>query len=128
MIVDGLDCDSLQIAWFKTICEGTSGLAESDAAAYRKLWLTGGVSPPQQNSPGILAQAWNLASSLAAFIADGCETVSPEDYSARLAICDTCDRRQGNFCRECGCNLSLKATGRAFKCPLNKWPPQVTNP
>lgn len=72
--------------------------------------------------PGFSARVWNLTKALTAFVADGLKTVTPEQYQERLQICDTCDRRQGGSCLECGCNLALKAKGRAFKCPLGKWP------
>ena len=72
--------------------------------------------------PSLLQQAWNLAGSLADFIADGCKTVTANEYRQRLEICDSCDQRRDNRCTKCGCRLSLKARGRAFKCPLEKWP------
>lgn len=72
--------------------------------------------------PPLHRQAWNLARSLADFVADGCTTVSQEQYAARLTICDRCIRRQGNRCLECGCWLATKARGRAFQCPLDQWP------
>ena len=77
---------------------------------------------PQGRFPPLHRQAWNLARSLADFVADGCKTVSEEEYRMRLEICDRCDQRRGNRCLKCGCRLSLKARGRAFKCPLRKWP------
>jgi hypothetical protein len=76
----------------------------------------------QRRFPGLASQAWNLATALAEFVADGCRTVSAEEYHRRLEICDTCDERRGNRCLKCGCRLSLKARGRAFRCPLDKWP------
>lgn len=72
--------------------------------------------------PSLARQAWNLAESLAGFVADGCHLVSAEHYRQRLEICDVCDARRDNRCMKCGCRLSLKARGRAFKCPLDKWP------
>lgn len=72
--------------------------------------------------PPLHRQAWNLARSLADFVADGCTTVSDEEYRQRLEVCDTCDQRRGNRCLKCGCRLALKARGRAFQCPLGKWP------
>ena len=78
---------------------------------------------PRRNSPPSLArQAWNLAQSLADFVADGCHLVSAEQYRRRLEICDACRDRRDNRCLKCGCRLSLKARGRAFQCPLAKWP------
>ena len=72
--------------------------------------------------PSLVRQAWNLARSLADFVADGCRTVTADEYRARLEICDACDHRRHNRCMKCGCRLSLKAQGRAFKCPEAKWP------
>jgi hypothetical protein len=73
--------------------------------------------------PSLPRQAWNLARALADFVADGCHTVSEEQYRRRLEICDVCDQRRDNRCMKCGCRLSLKARGRAFRCPEDKWPP-----
>jgi len=72
--------------------------------------------------PSLPRQAWNLTRSLAAFVADGMRTVTEQQYRQRLEICNTCDRRRRNRCLKCGCRLSLKARGRAFRCPLRKWP------
>ena len=77
---------------------------------------------PRDEMPSAGKQLWNLTKSLADFVSDGCTMVSPEQYEERLAICTTCTRRRGNRCLECGCRLSVKARGRAFQCPLNKWP------
>ncbi|MFO0745522.1 MAG: DUF6171 family protein [Myxococcota bacterium] len=72
--------------------------------------------------PSQRSRPWNLVKSLADFVADGCKTLSHEDYRARLLVCTHCDQRRDNTCNVCGCYLSLKARGRAFKCPLDKWP------
>lgn len=82
------------------------------------------MSAIQNPAPGLVAQAWNLAASVAAFVADGCRTVEATEYARRLKICDGCDRRTGNRCLACGCNLSIKAAGRAMRCPLGKWADQ----
>src|SRR5947207_2326363 len=82
--------------------------------------MSGGA--PNPTPPGVLQKAWNLAAALAAFVADGCQTVSPEEYRGRLEICDTCDQREQVMCRACGCNITLKARGRTMACPLSKWP------
>lgn len=89
---------------------------------------TGGSAQPQGTAaanhkmPSLARQAWNLARSLADFVADGCKTVSADQYRERLEICDACDHRRNNRCTKCGCRLSLKAQGRAFKCPEGQWP------
>jgi len=80
------------------------------------------VQPVPLRPPSLMQQGWNVAQALAAFTADGFKTVTAEQYEQRLAICDTCDRRSGTRCLQCGCGLALKARGRAFQCPLKKWP------
>jgi hypothetical protein len=77
--------------------------------------------------PPLRIQAWNLAAALTAFVADGFRTVSKEAYEARLNICNRCDERRGTSCLQCGCRLAWKASGRAFKCPLDKWPELPTD-
>mgnify|MGYP003335328406 CR=1 FL=1 len=74
-----------------------------------------------QQVPGILRQTWDLLVSLKDFVADGMATVSSEEYETRLRICDTCEFRKMNRCIKCGCHLSIKARGRAFKCPAGYW-------
>ena len=72
--------------------------------------------------PSMLKRSWNVAAALAAFVADGGRVLSESHSRERLETCDVCDRRQGNHCGECGCRLSIKARGRAFACPIGKWP------
>ena len=83
------------------------------------------AAPSPKRMPSLSKQAWNVASSIAAFVADGLSTVSSAEYKTRLDICDTCERRDDRRCAECGCVLALKAKGRAFTCPLGKWPAVV---
>ncbi len=80
------------------------------------------VSTRVGNMPPLRRQAWNLARSFADFVADGCKMVSTAQYRQRLEICDGCSERRANRCQLCGCRLSLKARGRAFRCPAGKWP------
>jgi peroxiredoxin len=88
--------------------------------------MTGGPAGDQNRdslrSPRLARQAWNLAQAMVEFAADGAMTLSHEQYSRRLEICDQCDKRRGSRCTECGCFLKIKARGRAFKCPAGKWP------
>jgi len=74
--------------------------------------------------PPLMRQAWNLAQSLTDFVADGCKTVTEDQYRQRLEICDGCRFRRKSRCVRCGCYLVLKARGRAFRCPADKWPRQ----
>ena len=84
------------------------------------LWEQG-RGPGQVPLPGLLQRVWNLTSSVADFVADGCQRVSQEDYSARLAVCNTCAERQECVCRKCGCWMPMKAAWRSAACPLNLW-------
>ena len=77
---------------------------------------------PQDQIPSIPDRAWNLAKALTAFAVDGCRTVSKATYRIRLQTCAACPRRDDNWCLECGCFLLVKAKGRAWNCPLDKWP------
>ena len=69
------------------------------------------------------SKPWNLVKSMRDFVADGCRTLSLEDYRARLMVCTYCPERDRNTCSICGCHLNLKARGRAFRCPRDRWPP-----
>lgn len=82
---------------------------------------------PVVEFPSVAQRVWDLAGSLRSFVADGLKTVTKEDYAIRLEICESCDQRRGNWCRQCGCFLTLKATGRAFRCPLSKWPDDASH-
>lgn len=75
-----------------------------------------------RSRPPLIRQAWNLAQAIRDFSADRFRTVTPEQYAQRMEICEGCTERRGSRCLQCGCNLSLKARGRAFQCPLKKWP------
>jgi hypothetical protein len=75
-----------------------------------------------QQIPSLLKQAWSVGAAVAAFVADGLQTVDAEQYAARLRVCDECSERRGGRCLQCGCFLAVKAKGRAFTCPLGKWP------
>jgi len=77
---------------------------------------------PSAKKPSIPDRAWNLAKALTAFAVDGCRTVPKATYRIRLQTCAACPRREDNWCLECGCFLLVKAKGRAWNCPLDKWP------
>jgi hypothetical protein len=74
--------------------------------------------------PGLLTMAANFTEAAQKYAADGFTNVSKEQYEERLGICSTCEHRTNNSCAICGCGLAAKAAGRAFECPLGKWPPQ----
>lgn len=73
-------------------------------------------------------KVWAFIKAVQEFVADGCQTVSREEYAARLLICQHCPsgKRDGLACSSerggCGCNVHLKAAGRAWDCPSGHWP------
>ena len=80
------------------------------------------MTDTDRKMPPLGGRAWNLAKALTAFAADGCRTVPKATYRIRLQTCAACARREDNWCLECGCFLPIKAKGRAWHCPLGKWP------
>jgi ferredoxin len=106
-LVDRAVCATCQ--YCATPCPSPRSLEAGEVVDVRKM-------PPMQT------RAWNLTKSLAAFVANGLRTVTDEQYAQRLNICDGCSERRDNYCLQCGCYLTWKATGRAFQCPLKKWP------
>lgn len=117
--------DSYRQAWDNGIGPGQRkprpGANRSPQAARQpeKKKSCGKVAAPAM--PPLARQVWNLATSLAAFVADGCHVVDAAEYSRRLSICDACELRNGTRCARCGCRLDLKAKGRAFQCPDGRW-------
>src|SRR5262245_23885988 len=73
--------------------------------------------------PPLWQRAWNLTQAVAAYVSDGCQSVTPDEYRNRLTICQSCPERSDNMCLKCGCYLPIKATVRAAECPLARWPP-----
>ena len=97
-LTHGINCTQKQFDYYRKIYEEKAGLP-----------------------PTMVEKASTFISSVKDFISDGCKLVSEEEYKDRLKICDGCEERKGNSCNICGCNLQLKAKGKTFKCPLQKW-------
>lgn len=68
-------------------------------------------------------KAWNLARAVARFVADGCRTVTQQQYRQRLETCQGCEYRKGGKCLECSCWVQLKARLWTEDCPAGKWTP-----
>ena len=79
------------------------------------------VPAPQQSFPPLASQASHLLQSVVAFVGDGCGIVDDAHFRRRLEICRTCDRLSGNRCVACGCFIRVKARGRIFRCPIDRW-------
>jgi len=69
----------------------------------------------------------HLIADLAAFVADRWHTVTRDEYAERLRICQLCRKRVGRRCfggkDPCGCIVAIRAKGRVWECPENRWPP-----
>ncbi len=96
--------------------------------AYNRAW--GGPGVPQ--APGVVQQVVNFAGAVARHVAGGMQTVTEEEYQARLAVCQGCEHFKDNQCRQCGCrvagDLMAKARWKEQRCPLGKWPPGLSRP
>ncbi len=73
--------------------------------------------------PPLVEQVKNFVRDTFDFAKSGFETVSKENYEARLKVCSTCDRFNGRSgrCLECGCCSAWKAKGKVWMCPLGLW-------
>jgi hypothetical protein len=71
--------------------------------------------------PNLLRQGRNLAESITGFLADRGQIVDEATMRRRLECCDRCPRLRGRRCLLCGCYLPIKAWGRAFRCPEDRW-------
>jgi hypothetical protein len=47
--------------------------------------------------------------------------VSKNETETRRNICNGCEHKDGDMCKECGCYLPLKVRFTASQCPLEKW-------
>jgi hypothetical protein len=90
-----------------------------------------GNGPGQQTSRPVMSsfqRVRKLAMAVYRFVRSGCDFAGRKECRERLKICDSCEKRDGNVCTACTCNLLLKAKMRSESCPLGKWPHQITNP
>lgn len=74
--------------------------------------------------PSASEMAKNLASAAVSAARDWFRLAPVELVDARLEICRRCEffRPSDRRCGKCGCGTSAKATVRASKCPLGRWP------
>lgn len=45
------------------------------------------------------------------------QKAAPEEYSRRLALCESCDELVSGTCRKCGCYMELRAAKKSTGCP-----------
>lgn len=86
------------------------------------------TSDAPREFPLLVEQAKNFIKDAVSYVQSGFENVTQEEYNERMRICAgdektiKCEFFQDNRCLKCGCACNFKAWGRAFKCPMNKWP------
>lgn len=66
----------------------------------------------------------NFTKAVIKHVLDAGKNVTPEEFMARLEICNGCEMRLDNRCThvECGCFLDKKAWWASEDCPMQKWP------
>ncbi len=42
-------------------------------------------------------------------------------FAARYKICQSCEKKSGILCSECGCVLKIKTKVEECECPIGKW-------
>lgn len=97
-LTHGINCTQAQFDFYRNKYEEKSGL-----------------------KPSLAKKIGSFLSTMKDFVSDGFKMVSEEEFEERMKICDGCDRRKGNSCLECGCNLKGKLSLRVSECPLKKW-------
>jgi hypothetical protein len=92
-------------------------------------WMSGSRTQPEEEGqtkvrtrkmPKLSTEAWDLAKSVATFIAHPYFT-QKDEYERRIAVCDKCDHREVSRCTKCGCFVAIKARVKAWHCPENLW-------
>lgn len=80
----------------------------------------------QPPTPGLLKRAGSLAMAIGSetkAMVKGQPNLTPQQVSARIAICASCNHLRSNrTCARCGCFVDAKARFRSQSCPLRKWP------
>ncbi len=88
---------------------------------YRELW-DNNVREAVTEEFTLIEKAKAFKESAVVNIQNGAKRTSKEEKQARMDICNSCDKRQDNICKVCGCFLTLKTTWKSSECPLGKWP------
>jgi hypothetical protein len=93
--------------------------------AYRSLMLR--LANEQETKyPPIHQQARNLWRDIKAFVRSGGKLAPKPLRTARLSVCESCEKwdKQQRRCTVCGCKGDAKVYSLVAKCPLDKWPKQ----
>lgn len=65
---------------------------------------------------------WNAEKLSTEYLQAKPKHVTTEEFSVRVNVCDTCEKRAGNYCTEAGgCGLIHKLRIKKFECPLRKF-------
>jgi len=75
--------------------------------------------------PSIIKKAGNFIVAAVKHLSSGMKKLCDDEYQKRIDVCDSCEKKVGDNCLECGCVLSIKARWASEDCPLGRWPLQV---
>ena len=77
--------------------------------------------------PSIWQMTKSFSKDLTKYISEGAPNVSPEDYTARLSECNSCEYiiRDRMRCGKCGCLIEHKAKWKTTSCPDSRWKTQI---
>lgn len=76
---------------------------------------------PSGSQPSLFDMGRTFLSSTARYVMGGAKTVSKEEYDERMAICNSCEHRDGFRCILCTCRLDKKCARSTEECPIKKW-------
>ncbi len=73
--------------------------------------------------PPLAIQARNFAGAVVRHVAGGMKQATPDQQSARQAICRTCEhwRAHDQRCAKCACYTAAKTAWLNESCPVGKW-------
>jgi hypothetical protein len=74
--------------------------------------------------PSAWTMVFGFCRSLLRHLRGGMQKASFAEYARRLSVCSACPSQLGPInrrCKECGCNVRIKARWKNEKCPLGKW-------
>jgi hypothetical protein len=108
---------------YRFLCSEANALPPpNDRESWRRFILEGRWRP-ETSYPSVATMVGNALGAAGRFVASGLQTVAPEEFERRHAICEACDQfvAAEDRCRACGCWLAIKPWGARESCPIGKW-------
>jgi hypothetical protein len=80
------------------------------------------IGPPPRKPPGLVSRVISVAASAVTHAMRGFPKASKSETARRLEVCQGCPYlATSGICSQCGCIVSIKATWKDQRCPINKW-------